>query len=252
MNLLPLKPRQHLSEPRVRLSDFGLRILRFASVTYFAPSLPIRDIGSSALCVQLYRNIRTLSICPDRSDIISLMKYAILLRGVNVGGNRRVPNTEFRQVLESLGFTDVVTYINSGNAVGSHTNVPSRQEVEKALEAHFKFTIPTLIVPGPQIQAIAAAIPASWTNDMPKPDKSGNKSDVLYLFEELDTPDAPARLAHNPAIEQMLYVKGAVITTVTRKNQAKYSLLKVVGTGLYGYMTIRNVNTARKLAELVR
>lgn len=180
------------------------------------------------------------------------MKYAILLRGVNVGGNHRVPNIEFREVLESLGFTDVVTYINSGNAVGTHTDVPSRQEIQKALEDHFKFTIPTLLIPGPQIQAIAAAIPAEWTNDAPKPDKSGNKSDVLYLFEELDTPDAPKQLNYNPANEQMMYVKGAVIATVTRKNQTRYSLLKVIGTGLYSYMTVRNVNTARKLAELVR
>jgi uncharacterized protein (DUF1697 family) len=180
------------------------------------------------------------------------MKYAILLRGVNVGGNHKVPNHEFRLVLESLGFTDVTTYINSGNAVATHPHAPTRHAVQKALEEHFKFEIPTLVIPGPQIQAIAAAIPAEWTNDAPKPDKSGNKSDVLYLFEELDTPDAPERLKYNPANEQMLYVKGAVIATVTRKNQSRYSLLKVIGTGLYGYMTVRNVNTARKLAELVK
>jgi len=179
------------------------------------------------------------------------MKYAILLRGVNVGGNHRVSNPEFRRVLESLGFTDVVTYINSGNAVGAHAGVPTRYEIQKALEDHFKFTIPTLVIPGPQIEAIAAAIPPGWTNDAPKPDKSGKKSDVLYLFEELDTPDAPVQLNYNPANEQMVYVKGAVIATVTRKNQSRYSLLKVIGTGLYGYMTVRNVNTARKLAELV-
>lgn len=179
------------------------------------------------------------------------MKYAILLRGVNVGGNHKVPNAEFREILESLGFTEVVTYINSGNAVGIHANAPSRHEIQKALEDHFGFSIPTLVIPGPQIQAIAAAIPAEWTNDAPKPDKSGNKSDVLYLFEELDTPDAPMQLNYNPGNEQMIYVKGAVIATVTRKNQTRYSLLKVIGTGLYGYMTVRNVNTARKLAELV-
>jgi len=179
------------------------------------------------------------------------MKYAILLRGVNVGGNHRVSNAEFREVLESLGFTDVVTYINSGNAVGTHTNAPSRHEIQKALEGHFGFTIPTLVIPGPQVQAIAAAIPAEWTNDAPKPDKSGNKSDVLYLFEELDTPDAPMKLGYKPENEQMLYVKGAVIASVTRKNQGRYSLLKVIGTQQYNYMTVRNVNTARKLAELV-
>ncbi len=38
---------------------------------------------------------------------------------------------------------------------------------------------------------------------------------------------------------------------ISRKNQAKYSLLRVVGTPLYRQMTIRNITTAKKLAELV-
>lgn len=44
------------------------------------------------------------------------MKYIALLRGVNVGGNHRVPKVEFQAVLESLGFRDVVIYLNSGNS----------------------------------------------------------------------------------------------------------------------------------------
>ena len=40
-----------------------------------------------------------------------------LLRGVNVGGHRRVPMAQLRTLLEELGFTDVATYLQSGNAV---------------------------------------------------------------------------------------------------------------------------------------
>jgi len=43
--------------------------------------------------------------------------FAVLLRGVNVGGGNRVPMAEFRQQLESLGYTGVRTLLNSGNAV---------------------------------------------------------------------------------------------------------------------------------------
>ncbi len=179
------------------------------------------------------------------------MKYVVLLRGVNVGGNKHVPNGEFRVVLESLGFTDVLVYINSGNAIFSSHTVPNAKMVQAALEQHFGFTIPALVLRGDKIQAIAAAIPPEWTNDTPKPDKSGNKSDVIYLFEEVDSPEVIERIGHKPAIETMLYIDGAVITTITRTNQTKGSLQKLVGTPLYAQVTIRNITTARKLAELV-
>ena len=103
------------------------------------------------------------------------MKYVVLLRGINVGGNNRVPKAEFKEILESLGFHDVVTYINSGNAVFSSDKEPQAGDVQAALEKHFGFAIPTLVLSAEKIKAIAAAIPLVWTNDAPKPDKSGQR-----------------------------------------------------------------------------
>lgn len=179
------------------------------------------------------------------------MNYVALLRGVNVGGNRKVPKMKLQQVFENLGFHDVVNYINSGNVVFASERVPKVREVESALEKYFGFAIPTLILPGAKIQAIAAAIPPTWTNDMPEPDRSGQKSDVLYLFETVNSPDILEKLRHKPEIETMLYVDGAVLANITRANQSRSSLLKIMGTPLYKQMTIRNITTARKLAELV-
>ncbi len=180
------------------------------------------------------------------------MKYVVLLRGVNVGGNHRVPKAEFKAVLENLGFQDVVIYINSGNAVFESKEVPVAEEVQAALEEHFGFPIPTLVISGKKIQDIAAAIPPSWTNDPPKPDKSGQKSDVLYLFDEANSPGVLEMIGYRKDIETMIYVDGAVLANVSRMNQSKYSLLRVVGTPLYRQMTVRNIATAKKLAELVQ
>lgn len=179
------------------------------------------------------------------------MKYVVLLRGVNVGGNHRVPKVEFQAVLESLGFRDVVIYLNSGNAVFSGEHEPRLEDIQAALEKRFAFRIPTLLLSGEKVKTIAKAIPVEWTNDAPQSDKPGQKSDILYLFDQINMPDILEKLGHKPEIETMIYVDGAVLANITRANQMKGSLQKLIGTKLYSHITVRNVNTARKLAELV-
>jgi len=178
-------------------------------------------------------------------------RYVALLRGVNVGGNHKVPKAEFQAVLEGLGFYDVMIYINSGNAIFTSDTEPVAAEVQAALEKHFGFAIPTLVLSGEKVRAIATAIPETWTNDSPKPDKSGQKSDVIYLFDEVNNADILEAIGYRPEIETMVYVDGAVLANVMRLNQSRYSLLKVIGKPLYRHMTVRNILTAKKLAELV-
>ena len=170
---------------------------------------------------------------------------------MNLGGHNRVPKAEFQAVLAHLGFWDVVIYINSGNAVFTSSSQPSSEVVQAALESHFGFAIPTLMLSGEKIKTIAATIPAEWANDSPNPDKSGQKSDVLYLFEAANGPEVLATLGYRPEVETMLYIDGAVLANVTRRNQSRYSLQRAIGTPLYKQMTVRNIQTAKKLAELV-
>jgi len=48
-------------------------------------------------------------------------KYIALLRGINVGKAKRVAMADLREVIESLGYTDARTLLNSGNAVFTST-----------------------------------------------------------------------------------------------------------------------------------
>lgn len=45
------------------------------------------------------------------------MVYVCLLRGINVGGNNKVSMKELKVLMESHGFFNVETYINSGNII---------------------------------------------------------------------------------------------------------------------------------------
>lgn len=175
------------------------------------------------------------------------MKYVALLRGVNAGGHRRVPMGELRELFSELGFTDISTYINSGNVVFSSTTKPNQSEVEKAIENKFGFPVDTLILTGEQIMTIAKTIPNEWQNDY-----TDHKSDVCYLFADVDSPNVINTIAPNPDIETIMYVPGAVLSNLSRQNQPKGSLKRLIGTPLYKRMTVRNTTTARKLAELVQ
>jgi len=78
------------------------------------------------------------------------------------------------------------------------------------------------------------------------------KSDVVFLFDEINDNSILIQLGYKSVVEHMIYVDGAVLSMITRDNQSKSSLKKLVGTKLYSKVTVRNVNTVRKLAELIK
>lgn len=178
-------------------------------------------------------------------------KYVVLLRGVNVGGNRLLRKEDFKLVLESLGFWDVVIYINSGNAVFSSKAKPSVLKIQKALEDYFKFPVMALLISAEQMKAISDAIPSNWTNDTLNKEKIGFKSDVIFLFNSVNNHEILQKIGYKPEIETMKYVEGAVISNISRKNQLRGSLQKLISNkSIYNNITIRNINTVKKLTEL--
>lgn len=58
-----------------------------------------------------------MSQIPEHSSGRTTLRCAVLLRGVNVGGHRRLPMPEFCELLEQLGYREVRSYLQSGQAV---------------------------------------------------------------------------------------------------------------------------------------
>ncbi|MGH7241504.1 MAG: DUF1697 domain-containing protein, partial [Candidatus Saccharimonadales bacterium] len=68
------------------------------------------------------------------------MKYIVLFRGINVGGKNKLPMADLKQCLEQLGYTNVSTYIASGNAL-LESDKPAEKiqtEIEQILPRTFK------------------------------------------------------------------------------------------------------------------
>jgi uncharacterized protein (DUF1697 family) len=77
------------------------------------------------------------------------------------------------------------------------------------------------------------------------------RSDVLFLWEDIDDESLLNKLTFKPEIETVKYVPGAILWSIDKINVTKGSMTKLIGTKLYQQMTIRNVNTARKIYELM-
>ena len=86
-----------------------------------------------------------------------MSRFVALLRGVNVGGNNRVPMAAFRTILEGLGFTGVRTLLNSGNAVfessGRSTSAHSKK-IAAALQKTLDVDVLVIVKSARDIEAI--------------------------------------------------------------------------------------------------
>ena len=92
--------------------------------------------------------------------------------------------------------------------------------------------------------AIMQDLPDNWTNDKVM------KSDVMFLRGDVNSEDVLKDIKIND-VDTVKYSNGAVLWSVSRESQTKSGIVKLVGTKIYKKMTIRNVNTARKIAELL-
>ncbi|ULC60123.1 DUF1697 domain-containing protein [Flaviramulus sp. BrNp1-15] len=83
--------------------------------------------------------------------------YIALLRGINVGGHKKVAMAELRKLLTKIGLSNVQTYIQSGNII-FHSSVKNKEELEQkihhAIQDHFGFDVSVLVRTGLDLQRI--------------------------------------------------------------------------------------------------
>lgn len=177
------------------------------------------------------------------------MIYVALLRGINVGGNNKIDMKLLKQTFIRSGMSSVITYINSGNIIFAD-EIRSKYEIAEILERKiledFGLEIKVLISSLNDFEEIMKILPASWSND------SAMKADVIFLWDEIDQGDVISRLMIKPEIDTVLFFRGGILWKTDRENVARSGLIKIVGTDLYKKMTVRNVNTVRKIYDIMK
>ena len=162
--------------------------------------------------------------------------YASLLRAVNVGGTGKLPMSELRAMCESVGFSNVRTYIASGNVVfeSKLSEKSVKAKLERALETYAGRPVGVLVRTGAELAVVLAKNPFSSA--------APNRTVAIFL----DAPP-PADLLDSVSGQQTEEIAlGTREIYVHYKDGIARSKLKIpaAGTG-----TARNMNTVAKLTE---
>ncbi|MDP3434962.1 MAG: DUF1697 domain-containing protein, partial [Bacteroidota bacterium] len=77
------------------------------------------------------------------------MRYISILRGINVGGNRKILMKDLKVLFEKLGFSKVETYIQSGNVIfesnQNNSTTDMEQNIQHAITEIFGFDVPVIV-----------------------------------------------------------------------------------------------------------
>jgi uncharacterized protein (DUF1697 family) len=88
--------------------------------------------------------------------------WVALLRGINVGRNKRIAMSDLRDLLISVGFADVRTHLQSGNAIFSGARqkpAAIEQEISAGIRKAFGMDVAVLVRSAAELAAVVEANP---------------------------------------------------------------------------------------------
>jgi uncharacterized protein (DUF1697 family) len=172
--------------------------------------------------------------------------HVVLLRGVNLG-KRRVSMAELRKLLEGLGYTDVSTYVQSGNAVLTSKKTDESRiaaDVESELTKAFGFAVPVVVRKRADLATVVKK------NPFPDAATDPTKLHVTFLAEPLDSAWLGDLDTANFAPEEFTARKREVYLSLP-SGLGRSKLAVAVEKALRGKGTTRNWRTVTALLDMV-
>ncbi|CAM1667838.1 DUF1697 domain-containing protein [Streptococcus mitis] len=179
-----------------------------------------------------------------------MTRYALLVRGINVGGKNKVVMAELRQELTDLGLEKVESYINSGNVFFTSTDSKAQlvEKLESFFEIHYPFIQSFSLLSQEDYEAEVENLPAWWNEDLAR-------KDVLFYTEGLDVEQVIATVKSLELKDEVVHFGkfGIFWGKFSEKSYSKTAyhkyLLKVP---FYRNITIRNAKTFDKIGQMLK
>ena len=177
------------------------------------------------------------------------MTFVALLRGVNVGGNNMISMASLKTDFEKAGFKDVSSYINSGNLL-FNTRETDPRKLERTIEAMLskKYQLGSKVVVRslPEMAKLVQGLPRTWDGD------KDWRYNVIFLRHTIDSEDILTGLGFKPDVEQVVYRPGTLLWSAKVSDVTRTSMVKLSSKKIFQDMTVRNLNTTKRLYELMK
>ena len=175
--------------------------------------------------------------------------FVALLRGINVGGNNMIRMSSLKASFERMGFKDVTTYINSGNIIFRVKEGDARKlerNIEQMLSKEYQLECKVVVRSFSEIANLVEHLPKNWGGD------KDWKYNVMYLRHSIDSADVLDLLEPKSDIEEVVYRPGVLLWSVRVSDATRTSMVKLPGRKIFQDITARNLNTTKKLYELMK
>lgn len=177
--------------------------------------------------------------------------YIVFVRGINVGGKNKVSMAGLKKCLEELGYSDVSTFLSSGNVI-LESDKPAakiKAQIEKALPENFKLDdelIKVLVLTRRKFQSVVNNRPKGFGDE---PEKY--YSDAIFLMGISVT---KAMTAFDPleGVDTVWPGSGVIYSQRLSSKRTKSHLSKIAVSPAYKSMTIRSWSTTMKLLEILK
>ena len=176
-----------------------------------------------------------------------MKRYVALLRGINISGKNKIPMVELKQCFERLDYTEVKTYLNSGNVIFSSDETDITKittQIEEMIKNQFRLDIPVFITSKENLEDILHHAPDWW----------GNENKEIYDNLVFIIPPAPCKDVYNEigepkeGLEKIKEYKEIVFWSFSRKEYQKTNWWsKTANVNISKKLTIRTANTVRKI-----
>jgi len=175
--------------------------------------------------------------------------YLVLLRGINVGGNNIIKMTALKACFEDMGFSNVATFIQSGNVLfeSAGKNVAKLTEkIEKALSKQFSYKSRVVVVSHDILKAVVKRAPKGFGKEPMK-----YRYDIMFLMPGVSAREAIKQISVKGGVDQVWAGEGVVYFSRLTSRAAQSSLPRIIQKPVYQSMTMRNWNTTTKLLAMM-
>ena len=176
--------------------------------------------------------------------------YIALLRGINVGGRYKIIMADLRVLFGTLGFTEVTSYIQSGNIIFCSEESNGKkleQRIEAAIENEYGYSVPVIMLKRSTLEKILGENP--W-----KPLKDDELNKMYYVFlKESPESEVVAEFKESKFENEKFVICRDYIYLKCLRGMGKAKLTtNLLEKKLGVQATARNHKTALKLLELTK